>query len=125
MLVLAKPSPEIDDLLSDLLERSDVCLLRVATVDAAIVALRDIAVSLVIVCPETETAKVTAMLDEVDRRRPGTPVLAIRPRHGGDPLTWKANTVGVLRQPVLPDVLSRTVDVALGLRTQMIGSPKA
>jgi DNA-binding NtrC family response regulator len=117
--VFAQPSQEIDDLLADLLKRSDVCLLRVATIDAARLALRDVAVNLVIICPETETGSVTAVLDEVDRRRPGTPVLALRSRQGEEVPAWRTRTVGILRYPVLPDVLSRTVDVALGLRVQV------
>jgi hypothetical protein len=115
LLVLAQPSPDIDELLAPLLRRPDVCLLRVATIAAAGVALRDVAVSLAIVCPETSAEQVTALLDQVAALRPGTPVLAIRDRHG-DPLrSWKARAVGVLWNPVTPEVLSRTVDVALGL----------
>jgi hypothetical protein len=115
LLVLAQPSPDTDELLAPLLRRPDFCLLRVATLAAAGVALRDVAVSLAIVCPETSTDHVTALLDQVAALRPGTPVLAIRDRQG-DPLrSWKARAVGVLWNPVAPEVLSRTVDVALGL----------
>jgi len=116
LLVLAQPSPETDDLLEPLLKRTDVCLLRVATLAAAEVALRDVAVSLAIVCPETSAELVTALLDQVAALRPGTPVLAIRARSGEPLPSWKARTVGVIRCPVVPEVLSRTVDVALGLR---------
>jgi hypothetical protein len=116
LLVVAQASPETDELLEPLLERADLCLLRVANVAAAEVALRDVAVSLTIVCPETSADQVTALLDRVALLRPGTPVLAIRAR-GGEPLpSWKARSVGVLRWPLVPEVLSRTVDVALGLR---------
>lgn len=115
LLVLARPSAETDDLLESLLNRPDLVVLRVTDLNAAELALRDVSVSLVLVCPETEAAWVTAILDKTDRLRPGTPVLALRPR-GGDALpAWKGRTIGVLRCPILPDVLSRTVDVALGL----------
>jgi hypothetical protein len=116
LLVLAQPSPDTDELIEPLLNRADFCLLRVATLAAAEVALRDVAVSLTIVCPETTADQVTALLDRVSELRPGTPVLAIR-ACSGDPLSsWKARTVGVLQWPVVPEVLSRTVDVALGLQ---------
>lgn len=115
LLVVAQPSAETDDLLEPLVKRPDLVLLRVTDLNAAELALRDVAVSLVLVCPETEAAWVTAILDKTDKLRPDTPVLALRPR-GGDSLpAWKGRTIGVLRCPILPEVLSRTVDVALGL----------
>jgi hypothetical protein len=115
LLVLAQPCSETDDLLEALDRRTDLCLLRVTNVSAAEIALRDVAVSLVIVCPETETSAVTVLLDKTEQLRPGTPTLILRPRSGDSAPGWKGRAVGVLRCPVLPDVLSRTVDVALGL----------
>lgn len=116
LLVLAPPSPETDDLLEPLVRRSDLALFRVTDLDAAELALRDVAVSLVLICPETEGALVTAIVEKIDQLRPGTPVLALRPRSGDARPAWKGRTIGVLRCPILPDVLSRTVDVALGLK---------
>jgi hypothetical protein len=115
LLVLAQASSDTDDLLEPLLKRPDLCLFRVATLAAAEVALRGMAVSLAIVCPETSGDQVTALLESVEVLRPGTPVLAIRARGDEPAPTWKAGRVGVLRSPVVPEVLSRTVDVALGL----------
>lgn len=115
LLVLAQPSAETDDLLEILVKRSDLVLLRVTDINAAEIALRDVAVSLVLVCPETEAALVTAILDRTDQLRPSTPVLALRARGDDPPPSWKRRTIGLLRCPILPDVLSRTVDVALGL----------
>ena len=63
LLVLAKPCAETDDLLETLVKRSDLVLLRVTDINGAEIALRDLAVSLVLVCPETEAAAVTAILD--------------------------------------------------------------
>jgi hypothetical protein len=114
VLVLAQPSPETDDLLVDLIKRRDLHLLRVATVEAAVVALRDLLVSLVIVCSETPNQSIGALLGQIDVLRPGIPVLAVRDRQA-ESAGWRARGVGVLRSPVLPEVLSRTVDVALGL----------
>jgi hypothetical protein len=115
LLVLAQPSAETDDLLDPLVKRADLCLLRVTDLNAAAIALRDVAVSLVLVCPETDAAAVTAILDKTDQLRPGTPVLALRPRRGELLSAWRGRTIGVLHCPILPAVLSRTVDVALGL----------
>jgi hypothetical protein len=125
LLVLAQPSAETDDLLGPLMRRVDLCLLRVTNLNAAEIALRDVAVSLVLVCPETEAGAVTAILDRTDELRPGTPVLALRPRSSEHVPAWKGRTVGILRCPILPDVLSRTVDVALGLSTQPSAQPKS
>jgi DNA-binding NtrC family response regulator len=118
LLVLAQPSVETDDLLETLVRRTDLCVLRVANLTAAEIALRDVAVSLVLVCPETEAASVTAILDRTQQLRPGTPVLALRLRSDEALPAWKGRTIGVLRCPILPEVLSRTVDVALGLSAQ-------
>lgn len=115
LLVLAQPSAETDDLLESLVKRPDVVLLRVTDLNAAELALRDVAVSLVLVCPETDAAWVTAILDKTDELRPGTPVLALRARSADTLPTWKGRAIGVLRCPISPDVLSRTVGVALGL----------
>jgi hypothetical protein len=115
VLVLAQPSQDTDELLEPLLRRSDLGLLRVATTSAAQIALRDVAVDLVMVCPETDAAAVTALLDKTDELRPGTPVLVLRGRGAEAPAGWAGRTTAVLRCPVFPGVLSRTVDVVLGL----------
>ena len=90
LLVLARPSPETDELLEPLLRRKDLCLLRVATLDAAEIALRDVAVSLVLVGPETEAESVTEVLDRADdgrrparRRLTGGDKDALPARHAG------------------------------------------
>jgi hypothetical protein len=118
LLVLAQPSPETDDLLELLVRRVDLCLFRVTTLTASEIALRDMAVSLVLVGPEIGAGAVTAILDKTDELRPGTPVLALRPRGAEHLLAWKGRTVGILHCPILPGVLNRTVDVALGLSAQ-------
>ena len=56
------------------------------------------------------------LLARIAAVRPGTPVLAIRGRKAAEPAAWKARGVGVLRMPLLPGVLGRSVDVVLGMR---------
>jgi hypothetical protein len=115
ILALAQPSQETDELLSDLVRRRDLHLMRVLTVEAATLALRDLEVGLVLVCPQTPVEEIDDLLGQVDRLRPGVPVLALRERRGEESPRWKARGVGVLRVPFLSGVLARTVDVALGL----------
>jgi hypothetical protein len=47
---------------------------------------------------------------------PGTPVLAIRARQAQEPPGWRERGVAVLRMPLLPGVLSRSIDVVLGMK---------
>ncbi|ABS27957.1 hypothetical protein [Anaeromyxobacter sp. Fw109-5] len=115
VLVLARPGAESDDLFADLSQREDVCLLRVATEAAASVAIREIPVALVIACPQASPAAVDSLLAHLDAARPGTPVLAIRARQAQVPPEWGGRGVAVLRLPLLSGVLSRAVDVVLGM----------
>jgi hypothetical protein len=116
VLVLARPGPEGDDLFAELSRRTDLTLLRVATAAAATLAIRELPVSLVVACPDTGTAEIESVLSLRDAVRPGTPVLAIRARQESTPSAWSARGVAVLRMPLLPDVLSRSVDVILGMK---------
>jgi hypothetical protein len=123
LLVFARPSQEIDESLASLDVRSDLCLLRVATLQAAQLALRDLRVDLVIVCDKTEDQTIVALLSEIEAKRPGIPVLAVRAKQAGGAPPWRKTSVAVVPAPVMPDVLSRTVDVALRLRQG--GRPRA
>ncbi len=115
VLVFAQPSIDNDALFEDLVNRVDLDLLRVKTTTAARVALRDVDVSAVIVCPETSATVVTPLLDVTAQLRPRTPAIVLR-NHGAEWLVaWKGRTFAVLRCPLPPLVLSRTLDVALGL----------
>jgi hypothetical protein len=125
ILALAQPAQETDDLLTELAVRPDLHLLRVMTVAAAVVALRDLEIRLVLTCTETAVEDIDELLQQVDRLRPGIPILALRERSGEVSARWKACGVGVLRAPLLPGVLSRTVDVALGLVEAKPGRPAA
>jgi hypothetical protein len=116
VLVLARPGPEGDDLFAELSRRADLTLLRVATAAAASLAIRELPVALVVACPDTATAEIESVLSYRDAVRPGTPVLAIRARQESTPGAWSGRGVAVLRMPLLPDVLSRSVDVVLGMK---------
>jgi hypothetical protein len=114
VLVLAEPFQDSDDLLAELVRRPDLHLLRVVTVEAAAVALRDLEVRLVLACPGTTAGTINTLLDDIARLRPGLPVLALRDRDGEESPSWKARAVGILRTPLAPALLTRTVDLALG-----------
>jgi hypothetical protein len=118
VLLLARPGPETDDLFAGLAEREDLCIVRVATAAAANRTLERMPVALVVVCPETPATAIDAVLA---RARPGTPVLAIRTRQAPEPAGWSRAGVAVLRVPLLAGVLSRSVDVVLGMNA----APKA
>ena len=115
VLRLARPGPASDDLFADLDGREDLCLLRVATAAAAARAIEEMPVALLVACPETPAASIDSAVATLERRRPGTPVLALRARQAPEPAAWKARGVAVLRLPLLPGVLSRSIDVVLGM----------
>ena len=115
VLLLARPGPETDELFSDLALREDLCLVRVATAKAAARTLAEMPVALVVACPETPTAAVDEVRAALGRSRPGTPVLAIRARQAPEPAGWSRAGVAVLRMPLLAGVLSRSIDVVLGM----------
>jgi hypothetical protein len=77
--------------------------------------LRDVAVSLVLVCPETARPSLPVLLDRVDRLRPGIPVLAIGPVGRAASTRFDLPSLGILRAPIMPNLLSRTIDLALEL----------
>lgn len=115
VLLLARPGPESDELFADLVRREDLCLVRVATASAASRMLEELPVALVVACPETPAAAIDAVLARLSRRRPGTPVLAIRARQAPEHAAWQRRGVAVLRMPLLAGVLSRSIDVVLGM----------
>jgi hypothetical protein len=105
----------VDELFADLVGREDLCIVRVATAAAASRTLEKMQVALVVVCPETPAAAIDAVLAALARSSPGTPVLAIRNRRAPEPPGWARAGVAVLRTPLLAGVLSRSVDVVLGM----------
>ena len=115
ILLLARPGLESDELFADLALREDLRLVRVATAAAAARTLAEMPVALVVACPETPAGAVDEVLGALARSRPGTPVLAIRARQAAEPGGWSRAGVAVLRMPLLAGVLSRTIDVVLGM----------
>lgn len=121
VLLLARPGLESDELFADLVEREDLCLVRVATAAAANRTIETMPVSLVVACPETPAVAIDEVVAALVRARPGTPVLAIRTRQASEPAGWSRAHVAVLRMPLLAGVLSRSIDVVLGMNAM----PKA
>jgi hypothetical protein len=115
VLLVARPGRESDELFYDLALREDLRLVRVATGAAAARTLAEMPVALVLACPETAPAEVDAVLAAVSRSRPATPVLAIRARQAPEAAGWVRAGVAVLRMPLLAGVLSRSIDVVLGM----------
>lgn len=115
VLLLARPGLESDELFSDVALREDLCLVRVATSAAAARTVAEMPIALVVACPETPAAAVDEVLAALARSRPGTPVLAIRARQAPEPSGWSKAGVAVLRMPLLAGVLSRSIDVVLGM----------
>jgi hypothetical protein len=73
-------------------------------------------VSLVLACPEAPVPEIERLVAAVERSKRGIPVLAIRNARSGDADRWSQLGVGVLRAPLLPDALARSVEVVLGLK---------
>jgi DNA-binding NtrC family response regulator len=115
LLVVAPAGGEGDDLLQDLRARGGFRVLRVSSADEAAAALRERDVCLLIAAPDVPTSAVSDLLASKERLRPEVPVLVIRNRQAEEPVSWTQRGVGVLRCPLLPEALSRSVDVVLGL----------
>jgi hypothetical protein len=91
-------------------------LLVALTTTAAASALRTSPVEAVVVSPEAPIAWIEDLLATIDRVRPGIPVLVVRHRHAEGQPDWRSRGVGVLRQPLLPEALARSVNAVLALR---------
>jgi hypothetical protein len=115
VLVLARPGLVSDELFADLAEREDLRLVRVATAAAASRTIDEMPIALVVACPETPDSAIDAVLASLSRARRATPVLAIRTRQAPEPAAWSRSGVAVLRMPLLAGVLSRSIDVVLGM----------
>ncbi len=117
LLVLGGGMPESEALLADLQARGEFQLLRAATGDRAESMLLDAPVSLVLACAEASIPEIERLVAAVRRTGRATPVLAIRNVRSGEAERCAQLGVGVLRSPLLPDALVRSVEVVLGLKS--------
>jgi hypothetical protein len=115
LLVLAPPGTDREGLFRELSERGALEVRFSATAVEAERALVAGEGALLIAAPEVATAEVSHLLAARARHRPELPVLVIRNRQAEEPAGWTRRGVGVLRTPLLPAVLARSVDVVLGL----------
>lgn len=115
LLVLAPPGTDREGLFRELSERGEFEVRFSATFADAERALTHVEVALLIASPEVPTTEVNLLLASKARHRPDLPVLVIRNRQAEEPAGWTRRGVGVLRCPLLPAALSRSVDVVLGL----------
>jgi hypothetical protein len=115
LLVVAPGGTDRESLFRELAGRGDYLLRYAISAGEATDALREPSVALLIAAPEVPTAEVSLLLASKDHLRPGLPVLVIRNRQAEEPPAWARRGAGVLRCPLLPAALSRSVDVVLGL----------
>lgn len=116
VLLLARPGADGEEIFAELSQREDLCLIRVANAAAADRTIEEMPVALVIACPEVPVSAIDSVLARLRRSRPGTPVLAVRARRAQEPPAWGRAGVAVLRMPLSSGVLSRSIDVVLGMR---------
>jgi hypothetical protein len=115
VLAVGRGGPELDELTLDLQGRNDLLLVHCPELAAAREALRRVSVALLIISAAVPARAVAQALRAVEELRPGIPVLVVRGRSGAAPARWATRGVGVLRRPLLPHALSRSVEVVLGL----------
>lgn len=115
LLVVAPAGADRDGLFAGLAARADYRVRFAGSTGEAGQVLEASPVALLIAAPELATAEVSALLVAKERLRPGIPVLVIRNRQAEEPPAWARRGVGVLRCPLLPEALSRSVEVVLGL----------
>jgi len=115
VLAVGRGGPELDELARDLEGRADLLLVHCPELAAAREALRHVSVALLIVSAAVSPRGVGLALRAAHELRPGIPVLVVRGRSGEAPARWASSGVGVLRRPLLPHALSRSVEVVLGL----------
>jgi hypothetical protein len=115
LLVVAATGTDRDALFRELSDRGDFLLRYAASSAEAARVLKEAGVVLLIAAPEVPTIAVNMLLAAKGRLRPELPVLVIRNRQAEEPPGWERRGVGVLRCPLLPAALSRSVDVVLGL----------
>jgi DNA-binding NtrC family response regulator len=121
-VLIITPNRRVDeDVFQELQGREDLHILFAATTAEAEKALREHAVSVLIASEEVSTDWVNELLEAMEQIRPGLPLLVLRRRQAAEPSSWTERGVGVLRCPLLPEALGRSVDIVLGLRSASDG----
>lgn len=115
LLIVAPEGADREALFLELIGRSDIRLRFAGSAGEAERAVGEEGVALLVASPEVPTADVNRLLSARLRHRPELPVLVVRDRPADEPPTWARRGVGVLRRPLLPSALRRSVDVVLGL----------
>lgn len=77
--------------------------------------LREVAVRAIVVAFEAPAHCIDEVLALLDRLGVRIPVLALRDRHAEDKPSWH-DRVAILRSPLLPDVLSRSVSIVVQMQ---------
>ena len=116
LLVLGAAGLESDAMLADLQARGEFQILRAASAERAEEMLRESHVALALACAEAPVPEIERLVAAVQRTGRSIPVLAIRPARSTDPDRCARLGVAVLRAPLLPDALARSVEVVLGLK---------
>jgi hypothetical protein len=125
LIVVGPGASDPDGLFRELAARGKYQVRFASGPAAAAEGLRAWPVALLIVAPGVSTADVARLLASKDVLRPGFPVLVIRNRQADEPASWARKGVGVLRCPLLPEALSRSVDVVLGLAAATPGGERS
>ena len=114
-LLVLGPARDVEDVQRELGSAAFELLVALTTTAAAS-KLSASSIEAVVVSPEAPIAWIDELLAAIDRIRPGIPVLVVRHRNAEEQPGWRARGVGVLRQPLLPDALVRSVSAVLSLR---------
>lgn len=115
LLLLLAPPAGLDGLRRELASGAFDLVAAVSAAEAE-AALRASPIEAAVVSAEAPTPWIDELLACVGKSRPGIPVLAVRHRNAEEPPAWRARGVGVLREPLLPGALARSVSAVLGLR---------
>ena len=116
VLVLGGGAAESDALFADLQAHGDFQILRAASGERAEILLREAPVSLALACADAAVTEIERLVAAIERTGRAIPVLAIRSARSTDPDRCAELGVAVLRAPLLPDALARSVEVVLGLK---------
>ena len=109
------PLAEADEVFGELRARPELQLRYVRTAAEVESELQRGAISLLLAAAELSTGEIETLLGAVERTCPGTPLLVIRDRQAEESPSWSERGVGVLRRPLVPEALGRSVQVVLGM----------